>query len=108
LSPNRCQKGSESDPIALPPGHPRLILDLRHLAHCYDFAGMPEEAEATYQRVLDMMRNSTGMTSLDRVFTYAGIAAFYDPEINSLRRRRSTDERWTSPRSSSRLSPYGP
>jgi tetratricopeptide (TPR) repeat protein len=68
----------EIDRIALPPGHPRLILDLRQLAHCYDSAGMPEEGEATYQRVLDMMQNSTGMTSLDRVFTYSEIAAFYD------------------------------
>jgi tetratricopeptide (TPR) repeat protein len=68
----------EIDRIALPPGHPRVILDLRQLAQYYEFAEMPEEAEATYQRVLELTQNSTGMTSLDRVFTYSGIAAFYD------------------------------
>lgn len=66
------------DQIALPAGHPRLILDLRQLAQYYEFAKMPEEAETTYQRVLDMMQNSTGLTNLDRVFTYSDIAAFYD------------------------------
>jgi tetratricopeptide (TPR) repeat protein len=65
------------DEAALPPDHPRLILDLRELANL-EVQDDPAEAAAIYQRVLSLMQNEPRLTSIERMFTFMNVAQFYD------------------------------
>jgi tetratricopeptide (TPR) repeat protein len=64
------------DEIALPPDHPRLVLEVRELADYYASAHKLPEAERCYQRALSIMENAQGLTNLERMFTYMNAASF--------------------------------